>query len=337
MKKHSKYLRNPAPFALSVINPPKKKHRNAAAKKKRNPAAVPLSARSAVVHRKAGEGGGKWHHKKGTFLYNPAKKRRKARRKNPLVCKHVIVEVPKKKNPPRKLSSSPTMKHRKRSRRKNPSPFMKRGRSSRSRRNPFRSSRKRSRRMRNPVEMLSAIGSPENLAVGVGALAGVVGTPWLINTLMSTDAAGNRSFNLPGITYPTASNGLSNPAAFAAANKVPLAFYSTLLPAVVGYLLRNQAPRFARGVMISAVVNLGMAALKGTSIGTKAGLNAYVRSNIPGIKTYIPGVPPMLSGPATAFINNGAPVPSRGMNAAVDRNWMNMTTNSQPNPMKATG
>lgn len=405
--KTGKYLRNPAPFALTVVNPPKKRKRA----RRKNPGeqldffdkkiAVKAARKSMSAPRPASAGSAsgtvrsakKNHHKRGgPFYYNPAKKSKRSRRKNPLTCKHVIVDSPARKNPARSprrsyvvkmangnsfvtemnatpaeakryylgrshiteddrtgketstkfisvtpLSSAtknPTMKKSKRSRKRarNPVRSSKRGRSRRHSRNPSR--RRGSRRMRNPVAIVSDIFSPENLAVGTGALAGVVGTRWLVNTLLQGDNTGKRMFDLPGITYPTATAPMTA-AQFTDKNKIALAIYEAALPAAIGYVLRNQAPRFSRGVMLASVVNLGIALLKQTDIGTKAGLSYGVGAFLPrGARTFIPGVPPMLSGPATSFINNGAPVPSRGMGAVVDRRWAGATVGGQVNPFK---
>lgn len=341
MKKSGKYLRNPAPFALTAVNPPKKN----AAKKRRaksrrqNPAAV--GAVSGTVTRKVGTK--RWHHARGRFLYNPAKKRRRARRKNPLAVQHVLVESPKK-NPARRRkrrkispvsSTTPMSKHRKRrnKRTRNPARKTSRRRSSR-RRNPAR--HRGARRMRNPVAILSDIATKENLVTGLGVLTGVAGTRWLVNTLIQGDpTTGQRMFDLPGVTYSTAAAPLTQ-AQFSAKNKIALAFYETALPALVGYFMRDKNAAFSRGLMQSAVVNAGIAFLRGTEIGGRAGLGAFLPRQR-GIQTYIPGVPSMLTGPSTAFINNGSPVArGRGMGAVVNERWMQQTTNSGPDPFAAT-
>jgi len=56
------------------------------------------------------------------------------------------------------------------------------------------------------------------------------------------------------------------------------------------------------------------------------------------MRTYIPGVPPMLTGPATAFLGGqGAPMARRrGMSAAVTSRWHAQVTANGADPMAAT-
>lgn len=330
MKKTGKFYRNPAPYALTAINPAKKRRRRKAARRgaRKNPA----------IRRKVGTRG--WHHKRGTFLYNPVKKLKRRRRKNPLEVKHVLVETPAK-NPARrkrrrKISSkstrNPIMSRKRKNRRsRNPArSHSRRGRSHR-RRNP---SRRRGRimRRRNPVPILSEVATQENVMTGVGVLAGIAGTRLLVNRLIQGDpTTGARMFDLPGVTYSTATAPLTQQQ-FAAKNKIALAIYETLIPAVAGWLTRNVNGPISRGLFQSSIVNLGIAAIRGTDIGTSSGLNAFLPRQR-GLGTAIPGVPAMLSGPGTAFITSGAPVPA-GLGAAVDRSWLDRTTNRVADPFR---
>lgn len=327
MKKYGKFLRNPGPFVLATVNPGKKKKRRARNKGKARSAkknSVPRAVAPKAKRR------------------NPAPKKRKLRRKNPLEIRHVIEDVPAR-NPGRKkrksrkspLSSAtknpPIMstKRRKRSR-KSRNPGGRRSHSrARSRRSRNPGKRRRTMRRRNPgiIDSFKDTVSMRNIAVGTGALTGIVGTKWTINTLISGDATGKRMFDLPGITYPTAAAPMTQ-AQFNEKNKLMLGVYEVVLPWAAGYLLRNQAPRFSEGLTISAVINAGVALLKGTNIGTKAGLGAFLPR---GTGTFIPGVPPMLSGPATVFINHGAPV-RRGTGAVVNNRWAQQTTGNGAGP-----
>lgn len=331
----AKKVRNPAPFALTLVNPAKKR---AAAKRRRtkNPVkSVPLSTRSTGATIRSAKAR---HHKKGEFRYNPARKLKKRRRKNPLAVKHVIVDgaalnrAKKRRKKSRSVLKNPPMKTRKRSRRKNRSrnPFraVKRGRSRRRNRNPSRGRRRSgSRRMRNPMTIIQDGFSMDQLSLAIGSLVGIVGTRYLLNKLIQGDATGKRMFDLPGITYSSATNPMT-PEQFSVKNKIALAFWETIVPLLAGYFLKGQSPRFSKGLLLSAPVNLGLGLIKGTDIGNKAGVNAFLPR---GTGTFIPGVPPMLSGPATAFIQNGAPV-RRGTSAIVDRAWAGRTTANGASP-----
>lgn len=338
MKKFGKYLRNPAPFALTAVNPAKKRRKaRLARRRKKNPA---------TLTRKVGAK--RWHHKRGTFRYNPAKKRRpavlrKKRRKNPLEIRHVIEDVPAR-NPARKKHrkknrrknpsvSSPTpMKHRKRRRKASRNPVRRatRRRSSRRRRNPSR--RSMFRRLRNPA-IISDVIDKTNVKRGVGILLGIGGTRYIVNKVISGDpVTGQRMFDLPGITYSTAAAPLTQ-AQFTAKNKIALAVYETLIPAVAGWLVRKYDVAISEGLLGAAVANAGIAALRNTQVGQTAGLGAFLPRG--GMNTFIPGVPAMLSGPATAFINNGSPVGRMGMGAQVNNRWMAQTTQGGVDPFKA--
>ncbi len=347
MKKVGKYYRNPAPFALTVVNPAKKKRRKRRAAVTHLAAGSPAKSRRrkknpAAVRRKVGTS--RWHHKRGTFLYNPAKKRRKnavrkKRRRNPLEIQHVIADVPsrnparkkirkksRRKNPSAKVT--PMSKHRKRRRKASRNPVRRatRRRSSR-RRNPSR--RSFLRRMRNPA-VVSDLIDKTNVKRGVGVLVGIGGTRYLVNKLIQGDpVTGARMFDLPGVVYSTPTAPLTQ-AQFTEKNKIALAVYETLIPAIAGYFAKRYDNAISEGLLGAAVANAGIAMLRTTQVGQTAGLNAFLPRQ-KGLQTYIPGVPPMLSGPATAFVNNGSPV-ARGMNAAVTPNWHARTVANVANP-----
>lgn len=186
--------------------------------------------------------------------------------------------------------------------------------------------------MRNPPIISDVIAKP-NIKRGIGALIGIVGTRWTINKLIQGDpTTGQRMFDLPGVTYSTAAAPLTQ-AQFAEKNKIAIAFYEAVLPAVAGYLVRKYDSNITEGLYIATVTNLGIAAVRNTQMGQYAGLNAFLPRG--GMRTMIPGVPAMLSGPATAFINNGTPVARNGVNAAVNSRWMAQTTGGGPDPFKS--
>jgi len=347
MKKFGKYYRNPTPFALTAVNPAKKKRRKRRAAVTHLAAGSPAKSRrrrkknpAALVRRKVGTS--RWHHKRGTFLYNPAKKRRKnalrkKRRRNPLEIQHVIADVPSRnparrkirKKSRRKNPSNPMSKHRKRRRKASRNPVRRatRRRSSRRRRNPSR--RGFLRRMRNPA-IVSDLIDKTNVKRGVGVLAGIGGTRFIVNKLIQGDpVTGQRMFDLPGVVYSTPTAPLTQ-AQFTEKNKVALAVYETLIPAVAGWFVRRYDSAISEGLLGAAVANAGIAMLRTSQFGQTAGLNAFLPRQ-KGLQTYIPGVPPMLSGPATAFINNGAPV-ARGMNAVVNPQWHARAVANVANP-----
>lgn len=290
------FRRNPAGAFLSTIVNKAKRMK----KKKRNPA---VSVKPAPVRRKKS---------KRVRKFSPPKRRKKLAAAAQLV------------------PATHTTMSKKRSRKKrtrNPVRPRKRGRSS-YRRNRVKHRRGMFRR-RNP-SAFREVGSRENLIVAAGALTGIAGTKWFLNMLLKGDATGKRMFDLPGITYPQAGQTMT-PAQFYQQNKLVLAAYEIALPSLAWYFLRGKAPVFARGLLIAAPVNAGIAALKQTQFGQQAGMGAFLR-------TYIPGVPPILSGQATAFINNGAPTAMRrnGMSAVVNRQWAMKTMNGAGDPFAAT-
>lgn len=337
MKKIGKFMRNPAPFALTIANPARKKRRAKIKLRRRakNPAAA-----SGTVTRKVGTQ--KWHHKRGRFLYNPAKKKRRAlkpkRRKNPLEIRHVIEDVPAK-NPAKKFAMK-TRKNRKKRRSRNPVRTSSRGRSARKRyrRNPARRSRSRRglmRRLRNPA-IISDLTDKNTIKLGVGVLVGIGGTSFLLNTLIQGNATtGVRMFDLPGITYSTTGNALNN-AQFQQTNKVALGVYRVLIPAVAGWLTKKYDGPLSQGLLAGAIANAGIAILQGTTVGVKANLQAFLPRQR-AINTYIPGVAPIFSGPATAYLPvNGSPVARRGTSAVVNQRWHAQTTTGGPDPFAAT-
>lgn len=306
------FRRNPAgAFLSTIVNKAKRMKK----RRKKNPGKQMVLRGIGTEHRKASKKA--WHHKKGSFVYNKVRKLAAAKRRKKLAAA-AAMPVPS--------TTTPMSKKRRKKRTRNPVRTSKRGRSSYRRRNRVKRRRGMFRR-RNP-SAFREVGSRENLIVAAGALTGIAGTKWFLNMLLKGDATGKRMFDLPGITYPQAGQTMT-PAQFYQQNKLVLAAYEIALPSLAWYFLRGKAPVFARGLLIAAPVNAGIAALKQTQFGQQAGMGAFLR-------TYIPGVPPILSGQATAFINNGAPVRRPGMGAVVNRNWAMATLNGKASAMSAT-
>lgn len=174
---------------------------------------------------------------------------------------------------------------------------------------------------RNPAgDYVAEAFGQETLTVAGGVLLGTAG-PALIVNRMATSASMSK---LPGIT----GNGWGRPA------------WKFAIALVVSYALRNKARSLSQGIMLGGVAGLG------NDILVKSGAMSKITNTIApgtaaflgrrGAGTYIPGVPPMLSGPATTFINNGAPVARRrGMGLAVNRNWARNTASGVPDPFKS--
>ncbi len=316
MRTIGRYRLNPAPaYVMGVFNPvkrhKKKSHRKNPAKKR----------------------AGMWLAKRPTR--NSSKKRKHAKRahrkmKNPMAIKHVIVENPKiSKSSPVKLN--PTMskkRHKKKSHKRNPS-----------RRKMHRRS---SRRMRNPMGAIREVFPTNVLVVGGVALATNVGLNTLQNWALTPDSTGKLPFKIPGVSYPGDAG--TTAANFYDKNGYILAFYQALIGGAVAYFARNQGPRVSQGVALGTVITAGSAVVRTAKFVNASGalqLSRGTAAFLPrgrGTQTYIPGVPPMLSGPATAFINNGAPVArnlARGTNAIVDKRWSMQTTTDGPDPFKA--
>lgn len=189
--------------------------------------------------------------------------------------------------------------------------------------------------MRNPLPVVRELFGPDMLSFAAGVVVANVGTTMIMNKLL-TGTNGVRSFDLPGVDFT------APPATFYSKNAWVLALYKTAIGGLGGYLLRNQSPRLAKGIMVGAVAtgisdvlrNTGVLNASGT-LGMGRGAGMFLPR---GASTYIPGVPPILSGPATAFINNGAPVASRrnGMGAVVNRRWAQDTRDTALNPFRPT-
>lgn len=243
----------------------------------------------------------------GLVLVNPAKrasssKRKPSRRKRRArakVRRKAILSAPVQ-------TKNPTMKSRRRGRRRSRNPS--RRRSSRRRssvvviRNPARGRRRsRSRRMRNPVGgAVGEIFNSNTLTLGVGIVAAQVGTNLVLNKLRATEMA--TQGNLPGLKPGQES-------------VLAIMLYKLVIGAGVGYLLRNQSPRFSQGMIIGSVAGALSDVLMQSRVLQTAGVakNFYAR---PGMGM-IPGTSTRFTGPAQRFLMNSNNVPRPGMGAAV--------------------
>jgi hypothetical protein len=294
--------KNPLPFTAIVANPgktrrakkpgmwvAKKPTRNPTkrpAKKRRNPSPVsrPLSVRSTAPIRRS-VGANAWHHKRGTYVYNPKARKKKRRAINPVTCKN-----PMKKS------------RRRRGKGRSRNPVTRRGgarrRSSGRRRN--------SHRRRNPIPMVRELFPVNTLAVAGSAVVGGVVINTVINKLSMPTAT--RPWVLPGINI--AMLGSQDPAVRATyyrENSLKLALYKGAAGAVIGWALRNQAPRLSYGFALGGFIAAGNDALKSMNVVTPDGtlrLNSGVGRNFsarPGAG-YLPGTPTMFTNPAQQFL-----------------------------------
>ncbi len=288
------------------VNPPKKRRKP---RRKRNAARRAKKLRNPIPY--------------GITLVNPARKksrrkRRTARRRNPRPLSSV--------QPAKQTNMSKT--RRRGRRRRNPS----RRRSNRRRstiiaiRNPSRGRRRgRSRRMRNPVGVVSDIFSSHNLTLGAGIVTSQVGTNMVLNQLRASQMAINGS--LPGLKPGQES-------------AMAIMLYKLVLGAGVGFLLRNQAPRFSEGMIIGSVAGAMGDLLAQSrvlaSLPGGAGVGRYFPAARRSIGGYTPGVPAIFTGPAGQFLNNGAPQPRRrGMGAIVNRGFAGKAAMAAPNPFSS--
>jgi hypothetical protein len=339
-----------------AINPPRRKRRGGPRKK--NPVPFALVTANPKRRRKS--------KKAGVFIIrkpttkNPAPvvsmktKRRRSRRKNSPISN--LGRFAKRR---RKARRNPS--RRRKARRGSPKIFivnpMKKSRRRRSRgrsRNPMkrrggyrrnvsrRSSRRRSRSSyrRNPIQVVQTLFGSDMLSLGAGVIIGSAGAQTVLNYLQAADTAGKRRFSLPGVDYtPLATTG--GAAAFYEKNAWVLAGYKLLIAGGGGWLLRNQSPRLARGIMLGAIVgaatdvlnNTGM--LSGGAFVLNRGTSAYFgpgRGMGRGMAALTPGVSPTFTGPGAGFLNgaNGAPM-SRGMGRALSPAQTNNMIKSVPN------
>lgn len=307
MPKRAKYLVNPAPFVMGVINPAmkkKKKHyRKNSAKKSRRPGIKLLKK---PVRNKA-----KKHR---------AKKKRAHAKKNAFQLKHVLIENSHKKkrghkkkhrkNPSPNKSTRPAMSKKRHSKKKH------------YKKNSTRKYRKKgSRRMRNPMGVVTEIFNPNMLIVAGSAIGANVGINMIMNRLVVGDATGKRPFDLPGVDFT------QPPATFYQKNGYILAFYKLLLGGGIGYLLRNQSSRVSQGIILGSTITAGSDIFKTAGLINAQG----TLGNVPGLSRnyparpgmgFLPGTNTRFTGPAQNFLTtNNVPRP-RGMGAAVGPNMV---------------
>lgn len=306
MPTRRKYLLNPAPFVMGVINPAMKK-------KKKHP-----RKNSAKKSRRAGIK----VLRKPTRNPRPKKRVKHRAKKNSFQLKHILVEnatrrpAKKKKqhrkNPSSKKSTRPAMSKKHRAKKKH----YKKNPSSKRR-------RKSSRRMRNPMGAIREVFNPNMLIVAGSAIATNVGINMVMNRLVVGDATGKRPFDLPGVDYT------QPPSLFYQKNGYILAAYKLLIGAGVGYLLRNQSARVSQGAILGATITAGSDVFRTAglinaqgTIGTIPGLSRnYPARNGTG---FLPGTNTRFTGPAQSFLSptsNSVPRP-RGMGAAVGPNML---------------
>ncbi len=310
MPKRAKYLLNPAPFVMGVVNPAmkkkKKKHvRRNSAKKSRRPGIKVL--------------------RKPTRNPRPKKRTKKRAKKNAFQLKHILVEnshrkstrKKTRKNPSSKKSTRPAMSKKHRPKKKH------------YRKNPSSKRRKHSRRMRNPMGVVSEVFNPNMLVVAGSAIASNVGLNMIMNRFTAGDATGKRPFDLPGVDY-------TQPAAtFYQKNGYILAAYKLLIGGFIGYSLRNQSARVSQGIILGTTITAGSDIFRTAGFINAQGTLAM--TSIPGLSRnyparpgmgFLPGTNTRFTGPAQNFLVNSAmnnvPRP-RGMGAAVGPNMLNHT------------
>lgn len=173
--------------------------------------------------------------------------------------------------------------------------------------------------MRNPVSgVVGDIFNSENLTLGAGIVAAQVGSNIVVNKLRASHMAAQGS--LPGL----------NPAS---PSPIAIMLYKLVIGAGVGYLLRNQAPRFARGLIIGSVAGAmsdllvqsrALSMIPGAGVGRyfgPAGVGGRVGR---GAGAYLPGTGTRFTGPGSAFLQGGR----NGLGARVGPGLVNTLPNT---------
>lgn len=148
--------------------------------------------------------------------------------------------------------------------------------------------------MRNPVSgVVGDIFNSDTLTLGAGVVVGTTGPTIVVNKLRASQMAVNGS--LPGL----------NPA-----NPSPMAImlYKLVIGAGVGYLLRNQSPRFARGMIIGAVSGAMSDLLMQSRVLQSipgAGVSRILPASRPGAGAYVPGISTRFTGPSSNYLAAG--------------------------------
>ncbi len=250
----------------------------------------------------------------GMYLFNPGKRkksrgksrRRVARRKAKSFSKPNPMKTRRRRRV-RSARRNPSRRRRARVARRNPARRRRRRSMRSARRNPARRSRRRrgffSRR--NPGSgIIAEFTSTDMLTTAGGALTGSILSALIVDKLSK-----------PGTMLP----GL-DPAK-------PTAYGRTLWKAGIagaaGYLLRGKAPRFAEGLMLSAVVMVGNDVLNQSGVISQIRSAAGVGRYYPRGTGLLPGTSTRFTGPAQQFLRNNAPRP--GMGAAIRNNFVAKT------------
>ncbi len=331
MKPGFKYLKNPVPFAMTVANP-KGGKRKAIKKTRRNPAKARSAGAGVFVIRspKRNPIMKKSRRKVAKKRRNPATrvKRAAVKRRRPAVKRRR--NVAKKRRKISSVFSRNPMKTRKRRRgsRRSRNPM---ARSGAKRRSGRRSSRRRSRSfMRNPFPMVKDVFSSDILATTGGVLGGSVFANTVISKLVMGDATGKRAFNLPGVDYSMLLS--TDPLVkqtFYTKNAWALGLYKAVVGAGTGLALRKYSPRLGAGVIAGGLLAAVTTVLQANNLITPAGTLASrgTSRNYPaarnGTGVYLPGVNPMFTGQASAFLTPNVPqLNPRGTGAQVNRRFM---------------
>jgi hypothetical protein len=285
--------KNPIPFTAIVANSVRRKKPR---RKSRNPSRKVSAGQLGLDFSATPRSAKSWHHKRGSYAYNAAKKRRKARKISSSV-----------------LSQNTMSKKRRRGRKGRSRNPVSRGGSRRGRsKNPSRRSRSRSRsRSRNPMPFLKDAFNSNVLTQVAGGIVGGVGANSLVNTFAAPTAT--RTWSLPFIDKTMlASPDPAVRATFWRENALALAAWKVALGIGVNVGLGKQAPRLAPAMMVGAFLAAGMDLLKAQQVITPDGT---LRAGM----GYLPGTPTLYTNPAQRFLagRGGA-----GRNFSSGRNGM---------------
>lgn len=257
----------------------------------------------------------------GMYLFNPGGKKKSRRKSRRRVARRKSKRTFAKKNP----SMKKTRRRRLRSARRNPS---RRRRARAARRNParrrrsFRASRRnpsRRRRFsrRNPGSgIIAEFTNQDMLAAAAGVVVGGIGSALIVDRLSRPGSM------LPGL----------DPAK-------PTAYGRTIWKAVIaggaGFLLRGKMPRFAEGLMLSAVATVGNDVLVQSGVVGQIRTAAGVGRNFgarPGT-AMLPGTSTRFTGPAQQFLTRNN-VPRPGMGATVRQGFVQRTVGQTENSFR---
>lgn len=266
------------PYGMYLLNPGKKRRSRKARRARRFAAKNPMKTRRRKSRRRS----------KPFSSQNPSRRVRRRRRsfarRNPArkrraALKHV-------------LFLNPSMKTRRRSRRRRFAA-----------RNPMRSRRRRHFSFRNPSGAIQAVLNKETMTLGAGVVLGNVGTGMILNKLLLPGADGKIPLALPGVDT-TKPNYMGS---------IAVSFYKLAIGGAIGYFVSKKSARLGEGIIIGAVAGALSDVIKTSNVlasipgGSAAlGVGRYFPGRR-GAGAYVPGVPPIFTGPASAFIPGGSP------------------------------